>query len=152
MTTDNHFKSPSQNAISHGLLSKEVFLPGEDGSLLNALRNQLMTDFQPQGEMETILVERIVSSTWRLKRMFRIERHSAVTAPLELAADDSVIIGGDYRYFSWQNYIRYETAIERQIYRAMHELERLQHARLGRNSQSPWAKDLDVSDLPAPGS
>jgi hypothetical protein len=151
MTADNNSKPSNQNAISHGLLSKEVLLPGEDGTLLNALRKRLMIDFQPQGEMETILVERIVSSTWRLKRMFRIERHSAVTTPLELAADDSVIIGGDYRYFSWQNYIRYETAIERQIYRAMHELERLQRSRLGHTAQLPWAKDLDISDPPSPG-
>lgn len=40
---------------------------------------------------------------------------------------------------------RYETAIERSYYRALHELQRLQHARLGGHVPPPLAVDVTVS-------
>jgi hypothetical protein len=43
---------------------------------------------------------------------------------------------------------RYETAIERQLYRALHELERRQAARLGGNAPPPQVVDVDVSAMP----
>ena len=44
---------------------------------------------------------------------------------------------------------RYETAIERQLYKALHELERRQAARLGGSVPPPQVVDVDVSGLPA---
>jgi len=55
------------------------------------------------------------------------------------------IAGSDYRYHSWQNFIRYETTLERQIYKALHELERIQHARKGDPVPAPLSIDLDIS-------
>jgi len=43
---------------------------------------------------------------------------------------------------------RYETTIERGLYRALHELERRQAARLGGNVPAPLAVDIDVSGIP----
>jgi len=43
---------------------------------------------------------------------------------------------------------RYETAIERQLFRALHELERLQVARSGGDVPAPHVVDVDVSGLP----
>jgi hypothetical protein len=40
---------------------------------------------------------------------------------------------------------RYEATIERSYYRALHELQRLQHARLGRRVPPPLALDVTVS-------
>lgn len=42
--------------------------------------------------------------------------------------------------------IRYETAIERQLYRALHELIRLQGARLGQKPPAPIAVDVNIGD------
>ncbi len=42
--------------------------------------------------------------------------------------------------------LRYETAIERQLYRAIHELIRLQSARMGGNPTIPLAIDVNVSN------
>jgi hypothetical protein len=44
---------------------------------------------------------------------------------------------------------RYETAIERQLYKALHELERRQAARNGVSVTPPQVVDVDVSGLPA---
>ena len=43
---------------------------------------------------------------------------------------------------------RYETSIERQIYRALHELERRQAARSGAAVTPPQVVDVDVSGIP----
>jgi len=43
---------------------------------------------------------------------------------------------------------RYETAIERQLYRALHELERRQAARRGAAVTPPQVLDVDVSGMP----
>ncbi len=42
---------------------------------------------------------------------------------------------------------RYETSIERSFYRALHELQRVQQARLGGTVPAPVAIDVDVSGL-----
>ena len=41
--------------------------------------------------------------------------------------------------------LRYETAIERSIYRALHELQRLQASRLGEKPPAPISVDVDIS-------
>src|SRR5215211_2959763 len=61
------------NATKHGLLSQEVLLPGEDEEALNELGERLRAELQPVGEMENLLVERIIDATWRLRRLSRVE-------------------------------------------------------------------------------
>src|SRR5215216_2423812 len=60
------------NATKHGLLSQEV-LPGEDEDALKELAERLRAELQPVGEMENLLVERIIDATWRLRRLSRVE-------------------------------------------------------------------------------
>jgi hypothetical protein len=45
---------------------------------------------------------------------------------------------------------RYETSIERSLYKALHELQRLQAARKGEAVPLPVAVDIDVTGLPEP--
>lgn len=63
----------SQNAMKHGLLSTETLLPWEESAELNCLLESLTTALKPDGPLEKILVDRIVSLTWRLRRAGRIE-------------------------------------------------------------------------------
>ena len=63
----------SQNASKHGLLSREVLLPGEDREALEALREDLISELQPIGALELMLVERIVVCVWRLRRIHVLE-------------------------------------------------------------------------------
>jgi hypothetical protein len=117
------------NAVSHGFFSKNLCLPGEDRSLLNDLRESYLKELQPVGEMETFQVERIISSAWRLKRLvdFECERQERLTHPQPVG--DFTPVPMDYGDFCWQDTMRFETALERQIYAARRELERLQRAR-----------------------
>jgi hypothetical protein len=61
------------NAIKHGLLSRETLLPGEDEEALRELGERLRDELQPVGELENLLVDRIVASLWRLRRLGRVE-------------------------------------------------------------------------------
>ena len=61
------------NALKHGLLSQELLLPGESEAALMELAERLMTDLQPEGTLEIILVEDIIVAYWRLRRFRKVE-------------------------------------------------------------------------------
>ncbi len=61
------------NALKHGLLSRETLLPGEDEEALRELGKRLRDELQPVGELENLLVDRIISAYWRLRRLGRVE-------------------------------------------------------------------------------
>jgi hypothetical protein len=137
--------SAGLKAVSHGIFSKDVLLPGEDSFMLDGLRNKFITEMNPVGELETILVERIISSTWRLKRALKSENKYVRPAMRDVNNMADYLSGIDYRYDGWQNFLKYETALERQISKAMHELERLQRNRRGEKIPPPLAVDIDLS-------
>ena len=61
------------NALKHGLLSRETLLPGEDEEALTELSDLLREELQPVGELQNLLVDRIISAYWRLSRLGRVE-------------------------------------------------------------------------------
>jgi hypothetical protein len=50
----------AQNPIKHGLLSKEVLLANEDETALVELGKRLRHQLAPLGELEVLLVDRII--------------------------------------------------------------------------------------------
>ncbi len=146
------------NALKHGILSKEVLIEGEDKKALEALGKSLRLELAPDGELENILVDRIVSSTWRLRRIIRTERNYIQAEYKDCKYDDwnhkereedkawNILVSRELgNHKAWLNLIRYETAIEKQIYKALHELMRLQSEKRGENPPLPVAIDIDVS-------
>ena len=64
----------SLNAMKHGLRSQEVtLLPNEDEEAFYKLRESLLGDFKPEGELENLLVEQVIAASWRLRRILNIE-------------------------------------------------------------------------------
>src|SRR5918992_252030 len=61
------------NALRHGMRSEEILLPGEDEEILKELSEHLRAELQPGGELENLLVDRIISAYWRLRRVGRVE-------------------------------------------------------------------------------
>jgi hypothetical protein len=65
------------NALKHGLLAKEVFIPVGEGAEnpeeFNALLADLGTQLQSQRTLEEMLVEKIAVTYWRLRRAYRYE-------------------------------------------------------------------------------
>jgi hypothetical protein len=131
------------NAVKHGLLTQDVLLPGEDSEQLMALRRLVFASLQPGDPMENILVERIISILWRLKRTQRSEKKYS-RPPAQDQTDLTVFIaGGDYRFTSWQNYSRYETTLENRFYKALRELEHRQNTRLSKPAPQPLSLTLE---------
>jgi hypothetical protein len=73
-TTPEGQATSSKNAMKHGLLSKDMLLPDEDPEALATLAQGLDVALAPVGRLETILVNRIISLRWRLRRMAKAER------------------------------------------------------------------------------
>lgn len=63
----------SKNALKHGILSRHVVLENEDKGEFRAVREAFRADLKPVGVVEEMLVERIVTSYWRLQRVLVAE-------------------------------------------------------------------------------
>src|SRR5215208_3456598 len=189
------------NALKHGLLSRETLLPGEDEEALRELGERLRDELQPGGELENLLVDRVVASYWRLRRLGRVEasifawehyeelakraereariyenRFSALARPASVVVtvaderkhqealkraqqmrakreEDTTTLGRTFirdanEANAFSKLSRYETTIERSLYKALHELQRLQAARRADgNAPPPVAIDVDVSGV-----
>jgi len=61
------------NALRHGLLTRDVVLPGEDADAFEDLWNQIRANLSPVGPIEEFLVDRVVNTLWRLQRLARAE-------------------------------------------------------------------------------
>jgi len=60
------------NALKHGILSRQVLVAGqhyqEDRKEFESLHRRFWEDLQPEGPLEEMLVDQIVTAHWRLKR------------------------------------------------------------------------------------
>lgn len=63
----------SANALSHGILSANLLIEGEDPALYDQLFQALVADLRPVGALELIHVERIATAIWRQRRLIRSE-------------------------------------------------------------------------------
>jgi hypothetical protein len=188
------------NALKHGLLSQEILLPGEDEEALRVLGERLRDELQPLGELENLLVSRIITAYWRLHRLGRVEagifawqlygelreraqrearsytrntldhlienqdttitdqqrRQEALSKAQDMQAKRDAETATLGRTFirdaneanAFSKLSRYETAIERSLYKALHELQRLQAARRANSNVTPPAAiDVDVTGV-----
>lgn len=135
------------NAVAHGLLSSQTILPGEDKRKLTDFGDRLRSSLSPEGELESLLADRVISCAWRLRRLGLIE--SDVFQEGMEYGDNAKGSGWGYSFGrekdSFANLSRYEAGIERGLYRALHELQRLQAERKGGNVPPPMVVDVEVS-------
>jgi len=63
----------SRNALKHGLLAREAIIQGEDPEEFEFHREGMLMELAPAGAVETLLAERVVSLSWRLRRAERLQ-------------------------------------------------------------------------------
>ncbi len=123
----------SHNATRHGVLSENVAVSGDDADVFRNLRSGLMTEFDPQSEMESLFVERIAILFWRERQL--------VNSESSMISDSS---GGSMRgpyippTLSFANQLlvgRYQTMLTNQIASTIHQLRNVQQSR--RDTQRP---------------
>ena len=61
------------NALRHGILAKQILIPGEEEKDLRNLHQEFLDALQPVGTLEFEFVEQIVAGVWRLRRVRRVE-------------------------------------------------------------------------------
>lgn len=136
----------SQNAVKHGLLSKGLIIPGEKASAYGEFRNGIFDSLKPKGTMESLLADKIVNFSWRLRRAVLAESlllHGNPNGQWESKTLDSLFIGIEGKKL--QNISRYETIIERHFYRSLKEFRELQKLRLDKEKreEDPFGFALD---------
>lgn len=134
------------NAIKHGILTKDIVLKSEDENELIEYGKKIRAELKPANEMELLLVERIIANTWRLKRALRGEKEM-IEHDMHTEKDFGSALSYDFaNYDSYGKFTRYETSLERGIYKALHELQRLQATRNGEKVVLPFAVDVNLSE------
>ncbi len=142
----------SQNALKHGLDSKHNVISGESELEYIQFRDALSASLHPANPVEAVLVERIVTSAWRLRRAGRISnemlvrqsnrqrrqslaKRRGIQVPLEaeVASAFEAVNGKAHDRLE-----KHEVRLERSFLRSLHELERL------RSGTVPLAVDVDI--------
>jgi hypothetical protein len=127
------------NGIKHGLLSRESLIKGESEAELVDFGKRLRAKLAPVGELELLFADRVISTAWRLRRVVAVEtmhfngEHSVDYAFNDCGREKMGVLS------------RYEMTLERSLYKALHELQRLQAARDGQAVPLPEAVDVDIS-------
>ena len=118
------------NAVKHGLLAKGI-TELDDAEAYESLVQRLTLDRDPVGDLEIFWVRRIAFCMTRLDRAARLE---ATYINAEIHPPSQELSG----------FQRYETAIENKLYRAIHELERIQRMRKGEFVPAPQSLDVSI--------
>jgi len=149
----------SQNAIKHGLLAERDVISSESQADFDLYRQQLLDELNPVSPMESILAERIVTLSWRLKRVCRFQNQAIdalnadqTSSPLKkltqslflknqdqsqalssVSADHLALGRMAVRDFSnarvLDRLLMYERRIESSLYKTLLELQRLNLAK-----------------------
>ena len=130
----------SQNATLHGLLSTRLVVGGENPLEYQLLLNSLTEDLRPEGANEQMLVEKIAVALWKMKRLnaaeaASIQKTQSLVTAKHLATPDvektSLPLALALKTIpeNSANFIRYQTQLEGQYYRAMTMLNLVQDRR-----------------------
>jgi hypothetical protein len=66
----------SQNAVQHGFSARLDVISSESQADFDQYRDHLLAELDPASPMESMLAERIVSLSWRLKRIYSIQNQA----------------------------------------------------------------------------
>ena len=138
--TDEGKQRCARNALKHGLRSQHPVIPGEDPAEYQHKLDQLRADIKPMNALEDDLVEQIADTSWRLKRLSRIEAaiernriENAADKTSNLLKDDEQIVGDGFTGWAMLDYLgklgRYEAQLSRRYHRAMNQLTDLRKNR-----------------------
>ncbi len=66
----------SQNAVKHGLSARQDVISTENQAEFELYRDRILDELEPASPIESMLAERVVSLSWRLKRAGRIQNQT----------------------------------------------------------------------------
>jgi len=144
-----------QNSVKHGLTAANDIISAENRPEFDLFRAQMLAELKPQSPLESMLAERVVSLSWRLKRIRRIQNQAidalsrdngnnlfskltqslfpkALQSPqAEDSGDGAFLALGRLAVKDFSNgrvlerLLMYERRIENSLYKTLFELQRL---------------------------
>ena len=161
----------AKNAVKHGLFASQTLIKGENQEDFDLFREQLLAELAPAGAIESMLAERAVSLSWRLKRIVRIQdqaidamidkqlnspsaRMAEMMQPKSLSRDktdgpeaDLTLGKVAMRDFAGarvlERLLMYERRIENSLLKTMAELQRRKLMRELEQTQEELSTDMD---------
>ena len=136
----------SQNAVKHGFWAHQAVISSESQADFDRYRDQILAELAPASPMESVLAERIVNLSWRLKRAALIHNQTIdalnarnTSSPLAKLAQSlsnpstsapELALGRlAIKDFSnarvLERLLMYERRIEHSLYKTLLELQRL---------------------------
>jgi hypothetical protein len=127
------------NALIYGLRARTLIIPGENKEEYQQSYDTLITELQPQCELERMQVQQMAIAHWILARIAYGESQIyQEDVPVERQLSLLRLVGTE------------RTRLERSFYTALHELQRLQEKREAKaekqhqaNQTKPMAKPAD---------
>ena len=163
----------SRNAFKHGLSAKYHVIADEDQQEFTQLLTCFLEEHHPDGQTELDLVQAMAVASWRLRRVRAMEsglfNRGLVNAKKWMKKDYDRLQPHERQAKVFVDKMtelatlgRYEGRLERSFYRALHELQRLQAARSGRQVPPPQVIEIHqpepeeaapptTSPIPRPG-
>jgi hypothetical protein len=123
----------ARNALKLGIHANALIIPGEDPDALTQLSATFHQDHEPDGVLETELVEVLIRCTWLQRRLAVIESQVirarlAALEPTDFPLGDMFIRDCEGSK-TLDKLFRRQQALQRDFFRAYHELGRLQAIR-----------------------
>jgi len=145
----------SRNALTHGLYSATTVLASESREQYQALLDAYLQQFQPDGPVESHLIEEMVAAKWRQRRLWAIEtdllEDEVIVQKKKLDADGETYdqitpLSFAYRDLSASSALpfltRHESRLERAYFRALKTLLELQRLR----NHAPTAPPQNIDE------
>jgi hypothetical protein len=125
----------SLNALKLGGFAKSTLLPSEDKAEFSAFARSIYADWDPVGTTERTLVEMIISTLWRHRRLQSVEGGLFEMYRVYKGVDGgpaTAFVQDGLQVDSFGRLVKSETALERRLFRLIKELRRLQLSRLAK--------------------
>jgi hypothetical protein len=141
----------SQNALKTALTGRTVLLPTDNLDEYKSLQTQFLNTYKPATEDERALVQHLLDTTWRIKRILSLEFAIFAKGSVEFAnefpdldadARNQIILAETYLKYekSIRNLNTQEARLQRKLTKDLAELTRLQTERRQLEAISPAKK------------
>jgi hypothetical protein len=148
----------SRNALSHGLTSSKVLLPGDSQEEYDAFATDHIRVYMPGDLTERALVDKIVASNWRFRHALETEAAFIGAAATHILEQEPALsrTEAEARIFldkalsrQLSLIMRYKRSIERTGEKALAELRRLQKIRSQEELMKRQLESLTERQAPA---
>jgi len=122
----------SLNALKLGGFAKSTLLPSEDKAEFSAFARGIYADWAPLGTTERILVEMIISTLWRHRRLQTVEGGLYEMYKVYKGVDGgpaTAFVQDGLQVDSFGRLVKSESALERRLFKLIKELHALQDLR-----------------------